>query len=762
MQNKYALQQDFYMRFSILNKNFPLPELDENESGCLVYGNNEMHFVVKNYQNFQQRFEIRLDFVSSSKAKNRQRYKILKKAYPHMFRINKNPFSKVYHVVVFRGNLGITARLAVDKLVEKYNMLWSLFYKDIEPKNIENKYQTGLELKKHNDNSFKFLLSLCGFSLVTLILGTIFSFIPLSIQNIGVIGSGLSLLTFLILLVGRQQKAIINHKLAFLESQVNGCADIKLISDEFRDSLGLKLFRPSLSRIADILLLGSLVYFAQYGGLVSVAPLLSQHILFIGILCFFYIGLIYPLSINFIWKVCVSFFKMLLSRKTFVFLLSFFILSRKKRRKYKEKLIWLLYSEDSLITVVMRLLLENITWHTFFTKNKFCFKIYKFFSKRGWATDAVFEKHLMIMDDVWSIKKQQAVILKEQDSYDLTDIAEAKKIIVFLIPNWCPMWGGIMTMFAICTKSREIEKDAVVLLSTLPGFNFTFSQSKHFPSNEKVYRFEQIRDHAKNCKKLILHLVTYSPEFFYQYLSKKDKKFLAGIKNLQINIMNQSITVCPRFEKIKDLKKLTSNITMTTAHESYATQDVCNQFHMPLKHISTCLDLKPYAKIPYAEKEKLILYSPDPLPEKEDIIRKLKQKCPEYEFRKVLNMTFAECMRLTSKSILSISFGEGFDGYLLTPLNIGSLGAAVYNTKFFPEWWKDAPLVYSSFDEMVQKLPEEIKKWENDPSEYYKVLEQLRDLKRLSYSDSKIEENLRNFYNGKYDFYPEEDYWRSK
>lgn len=598
MTESYILQKEFYKKFSLLNKDFPLRKLDGRESGCLVYGNDEIQFVVKNYQQWQKRFEIRVDFVSWSKLKNKRRCKMLKKAFPSFVRVRKDFFSFSYHLVVFRGELGISPNIAVRKLREKYNLIQPLLFKE----------------------------------------------------------------------------------------------------EKKRAAKGGKSLFPRLN----------------------------------------------------------------VKRRIIKFLTSF-VWQGSKRKQLRDKLLWRFNSENSLMTIAMRSLFGNVVWNSFLTRNKFCYKIYKFFNRRNWAEDTVFEKHLMIMQNVWDVKAQQADILAEQNAYDLSDIENAEEIIIFFIPPWNPLWGGIMTMFSICSLSREIKKDAVVLMCTLPGFNFTFSVPGHFPTNEKVYRFEQICKHAQKCKKMLLHLVTYSPEFFYRYLSRKERKFLKSIDQLQINLMNQSIVVCPPFEKIKDLKKLTSDITMTTAHQSYATQEGCNRYQMPLKHISTWLGLDRYAKTAFSDKSKLILYSPDPVPEKEYVLQRLRQQCPEYEFRQILHLTFSECMELTSKSLLSISFGEGFDGYLLSPLSVGSLGTAVYNTRYFPtEEWKECPLVYSSYQELADKLPKEIKSWENNPSVYYATLKTMQDMKGKIYSEDKIKKFLREFYDRQYDFYPEHSYWRDK
>ena len=72
---------------------------------------------------------------------------------------------------------------------------------------------------------------------------------------------------------------------------------------------------------------------------------------------------------------------------------------------------------------------------------------------------------------------------------------------------------------------------------------------------------------------MILHIPEYYADDFYNDLTEKDIEFLKSIKKLHINIMNQNIELMPEPEKLKDLYKLTNNITQTIAHDRYATQE---------------------------------------------------------------------------------------------------------------------------------------------------------------------------------------------
>ena len=60
-----------------------------------------------------------------------------------------------------------------------------------------------------------------------------------------------------------------------------------------------------------------------------------------------------------------------------------------------------------------------------------------------------------------------------------------------------------MSIFSLCKASREINEDAYCTLSTYPNGK-TYVINDKFYNNEKVLRFDQIVDNAKNVQEMIL------------------------------------------------------------------------------------------------------------------------------------------------------------------------------------------------------------------------------------------------------------------
>lgn len=350
------------------------------------------------------------------------------------------------------------------------------------------------------------------------------------------------------------------------------------------------------------------------------------------------------------------------------------------------------------------------------------------------------------------VKNKQKVLdaIKIQNSYDLSNIKNTKKMIVFFIPPKNDINGGIMSIFSICKYSREICPDAQCVITTFPS-KVTYERNTFFKNDEKIYRWEQIVNNAKNVKELIIHIPEYFSDKFSTALTNKDFKFLKQIENVQINILNQNIELMPEPEKIKGLYKITNNVTQTIAHDRYATQEVCDKWQIPTHFLSVHIDTSGYRSYAFEEKEKIIVLSPDEAPYKEAIVKKLKQELPDFKLITVENMPFDEYMDLIAKAYFTISFGEGFDGYFNQPQAVRGLGMAVYNSDFFPdESWLELKNVYKSPADMENNIVNDIKELSANKELYYSLINKMNEKLSTLYGEDLFKRNLEKFYKEEY------------
>lgn len=336
--------------------------------------------------------------------------------------------------------------------------------------------------------------------------------------------------------------------------------------------------------------------------------------------------------------------------------------------------------------------------------------------------------------------------IKEQNLYDLTALQSTKELIVCFIPNIKMMTGGIQSIYSICKYSREICPQAECLIATIPG-KYTYSYNPYFKNEEKIYRFEQIIKNAKNVEKLTLHIPEYYADKFYKALKKDEIKFLKGIKDLHINILNQNIELMPEPQKLKGLYKLTDNVTQTIGHHRYATQEVCDKWQMPAHFLSVHIDISGYKTYPFEEKEKIIVLSPDEAPYKKAVVEKLKKELPDFKLITVQNMTFDEYMDLIARAYFTITFGEGFDGYFNQPQTVGGLGMAVYDSAFFPdESWLELKNVYKSPADMENNIVNDIKELSANKELYYSLISKMKEKLSTLYGEDLFKRNLEKFY----------------
>ncbi len=342
-----------------------------------------------------------------------------------------------------------------------------------------------------------------------------------------------------------------------------------------------------------------------------------------------------------------------------------------------------------------------------------------------------------------------------QDNYNLDNIKNAKNLAVFFIPDKKYINGGILSIYSICKFTREICPDIECVICTIPG-KYTYSHNPYFQNNEKIYRWEQIVHNIQNVHKVILHVPEYFAAKFYKSLKNSEKNFLKSIPDLQINILNQNIELMPAQKKLNNLYKLTKNVTQTIGHDRYASSEICKKWTITSHFLSVCIEQEnsEQKKYSFSKKKKVIVLSPDKHPMREKIVKVLKREMPDFKIVTVQDLKYSDYLDLISAAYFTITFGEGFDAYFNQPLNTGSVSFAVYNDEFFPDKsWKELYNVYSSYQEMKEKITTDMKNLLANPSKYNEVIIKAEEKRAKLYSKEKFINNLRNFYNKKYNIH---------
>ena len=333
-------------------------------------------------------------------------------------------------------------------------------------------------------------------------------------------------------------------------------------------------------------------------------------------------------------------------------------------------------------------------------------------------------------------------------SRDIGD-ANARKLVWFLVPSWDVCGGGLLSISYFHAETQMLlgGLGVAIVASTYPNAP-TLKKYTAFPNSMDIFSFTEVITHFKSVDHAILHIPEYFCKDFPSQLSPTERLYLDTIPRLQVNIMLQNVDQC-KPDDIEPLRTLTDEITCTTAHDRYSTQEQSTRFGIPLHKLSVFVD--GYEQRRWAEKQDIMVLSPDQHPLRNRVIDTVKKGLPSLELITVENMPYESYRSLIAKAKWSLTFGEGLDGYFAETAWTGGIPFAVYNDRFFMPQFRELATVYETWDELQTWIVGDILKLDHDES-YHRAGEPIRQALNELYSCEKYRENIRLFYNEEYNF----------
>jgi len=325
--------------------------------------------------------------------------------------------------------------------------------------------------------------------------------------------------------------------------------------------------------------------------------------------------------------------------------------------------------------------------------------------------------------------------------------------IIFLVPPEEVITGGIISIFSLAKESRKLKKihNSEVLIATYPGCD-SYHKNNLFENNEIILSFSEAINTNPNSSSLLLHIPEYSAKSIY-YELKKHKTELSKFSKITINILNQNINMMPSVLDIALFNNICTEITQTTAHVRYCTQEIADKYFIPTHLFSVNIDENNYQKTAHASKEQVILYSNDDHVNKDRVLEIIRKELPDYKLEEINGLTFEQYKSKISKSAYVITFGEGFDSYFIESAFSGTVSFAVYNDTFFPIGsYLELPNVFGSYEQMEKDIVELIKNM--SVVKYDLIVRDSSSLLRKIYSTQKYLRNIKLFYNSLYTFKP--------
>lgn len=303
--------------------------------------------------------------------------------------------------------------------------------------------------------------------------------------------------------------------------------------------------------------------------------------------------------------------------------------------------------------------------------------------------------------------------------------------------------GGMLSIDRLAQHSAAVIKDVTVLQSGLPLSN-AIIDNPFFEYSVLPISFKYIIKEI--CpKKLLLNIPeAFLPEFI-DNLSDEEISWLWSIPDLHINILNQADEFMPPSHYIEEARLLCAdNLTITAAHQRYCTKEKEIQYQCPVYLLTPFLPN--FYLTTFEQKQKIIIFSPDINEHKEFIVNFLEKELPDFKFVTISKMKLEDYKRLISKAMFTITFGEGYDGYFIEPALSGSISFAVYNNIYFPENMNKLDTLYSSWQDLKEKIVEDIKKYSTNADEFNLMSTLLRNEVRRFTNNDLSYKNLNELY----------------
>ncbi|MGH7158327.1 MAG: hypothetical protein ACREGD_04665 [Candidatus Saccharimonadales bacterium] len=330
-----------------------------------------------------------------------------------------------------------------------------------------------------------------------------------------------------------------------------------------------------------------------------------------------------------------------------------------------------------------------------------------------------------------------------------------KRLVVFLVPPEKIVNGGVLSIFSICKESRAFRKihRAEVVLATYPGYE-TYRKNDLFKNDETIYSFDEIVKRGVPDF-LLLHVPEYASLDVFQRLNKDYLAYIHAVADLRINIMHQNVLLMQKPHEVANWFAFTPNVTQTTAHNKYTSQELADKYNLPTRHLSTFVDARQYQWTPYQKKKKIIALSPDVTEKREHIVAKLEKELPDYEVITIRNLSYEQYKKFIATAKYVITFGEGFDGYYVEGFFTGGITFAVYNNEFFPnKEFGTFENTFSSFQDMLNGIVKKIQALDKNQKQYEKINKSNLDKINQLYNFANYQENIKKFYSGEYSFIP--------
>jgi hypothetical protein len=302
----------------------------------------------------------------------------------------------------------------------------------------------------------------------------------------------------------------------------------------------------------------------------------------------------------------------------------------------------------------------------------------------------------------------RAVYIAVQRNRYMDSVAAGRhgRVIIFLSPNRNLVNGGIMSIISIAKETEKLRSlhDADVFVCAFPRTPALLRYTK-FRNDRVLLDFQTLVDRFDEGAEILVHI----PDVSLRQFVSDHALLLKSLRHRwHFNLMLQNIDYLPQREDMDVLSGIGS-VTVTTAHKAYSNAETQQALGAIVHHLSAWTSFDPYERKSFRDRENVIVVSPDLHERREEVLTRLQRLLPDFRFVTVRRMSYANYRKLIAKAKFSLTFGEGFDAYFTEIIFGGGIGCAVYNDRFFTQDLSQLRFVYPSWDELLSRLPSDIR-----------------------------------------------------
>jgi hypothetical protein len=314
--------------------------------------------------------------------------------------------------------------------------------------------------------------------------------------------------------------------------------------------------------------------------------------------------------------------------------------------------------------------------------------------------------------------------------------------ILFLVGGTNAINGGWISIFSIARETRRLSDIHQANVAVCTGFGeIPLRRYTKFDNETLLLPLWQVLENIKPGSEVLIHV----PEgYIGKFLIKNMSRLRRDDLRWSFNILLQNIDQIPSRESIARLQEL-GEVTATVAHAAYANADTADRLGCPVHMLSTWVCPEEFDRVPFHNKDRLIIVSPDIHPKKSLILMKIAEALPDHQIVEIRRMTYGQYRSLIRRAKFTFTFGEGLDGYFVESIFSGAIGLAIFNNRFFTDDYAHLDGIFPDAQSALQSVREFLT-LANEPVRFGEIAD--AQFKKLAekYVRSEYLDNLKAFY----------------